>query len=119
MGPRHRRGCLLAMNQHRLVSSEVSFMRRFPFLLLVVAVTAFAAPKVSRDCIKQCDEVLKPMAAECRAAEKGGDKAHKDKDHHPEEPGEAKNMADSCKATLGKMKSACLKECSNEPRRAK
>jgi hypothetical protein len=88
--------------------------RPLAVVLLLVATFSLARPKPSRDCTKQCDDVLKTMAAECRALEKGKGGGH---DH--EGGAEAKNLAIACKENLTKMRSACVKQCSEEPRRAK
>lgn len=88
--------------------------RLLSFALLLVATGSLARPKPSRDCTKQCDDVLKSMAAECRALEKGKGGGH---DH--EGGAEAKNLAIACKENVAKMRSVCLKQCSEEPKRAR
>jgi hypothetical protein len=80
---------------------------------LVVTTVSLAGPKSSRDCTKQCDDVLKTMASQCRAHEKGKGGGH---DHGG---AEAKNIAAACKDNLARLKAACVTQCSEEPRRTR
>lgn len=90
------------LNQETL--SSVTSTMRFLLLALLLTSSAFAA---NRECGKNCDELLKSMAAECRKAEKGGG--------GPKHPGEdSHNDAEACNANLKKMRLACTKNCQAE-----
>ncbi|MDX2012011.1 MAG: hypothetical protein SFW67_17595 [Myxococcaceae bacterium] len=78
--------------------------------LALLPLLALAGPRPSRDCTKQCDDVLKPMSSQCRAAEKGG---HHD-DHAKEDPNAGKKLAEACRENVNKLKSVCLKQCAAE-----
>ncbi|MCA3012523.1 MAG: hypothetical protein INH41_09010 [Myxococcaceae bacterium] len=83
-------------------------LRTVVLLVVVAGATAGAKPKPDPDCVRRCDDAFKQMAVECRVAEKGGrgGKLH---------PGEAKSIADSCRANVAKLKNNCLKECNKAP----
>lgn len=72
-------------------------------LSLLLTPAAFAA---NRECNKQCDELLKTMAADCRKSEKGGGAKHPGEDSH--------NDAEACNANLKKMRLACTKSCQSD-----
>ncbi|MCU0696050.1 MAG: hypothetical protein MUC96_05950 [Myxococcaceae bacterium] len=79
--------------------------------LALVALPSFAGPKPSHDCSKQCDDALKPMLAQCRAAEKSG---HDHDDHAKEDPNAGKKLAEACRDNVGRLKAVCLKQCADE-----
>jgi hypothetical protein len=79
-------------------------------LLVCVVLASTAALAANEECSRSCDEVLKPMIAECRGGAKGGKK------HADEDSGAAARV---CAARLSKVRSACLQDCqkSNMKRR--
>jgi hypothetical protein len=86
--------------------------RLLPLVVLLIAAASGAKPRPSRDCSKQCDDVLKSMSAQCRALEKG-------KGGHDHGASEAKNLAAACKDNVAKMRSVCLQKCDEEPKRSR
>ena len=61
-------------------------------------------------CGRDCDELLQPMAVECRKSSKGGES-------HGGEKAEAHNDAEACQASLKKLRVACLKQCASEQKK--
>lgn len=79
-------------------------------LALCLLLSSVAFPK-DKECARSCDDLLKPMAADCRKSEKGG--GHGGGDKHED----SHNDAEACQAAMKKMRTACLKDCSGEPRK--
>ena len=69
--------------------------------LLLLPLVAFAKDPA---CARSCDELLKPLLAECRESG-GGDHHGKDEEH---------DAAEACKNNATKLRAACLKQCASE-----
>lgn len=80
-------------------------------LAVLLAALLLPALSVAKDpaCAKNCNDLLKSMAADCRRAEKGEGPGHKGGDHH--------NDAEACQASLKKMQTACMKDCTTQPKK--
>lgn len=79
-------------------------------LLLIALLVSGSALARDPACGRNCDELLKRMAVDCRKAAKGAES-------HGGGKAEAQHAAEACQQSMKKLRVSCLKQCAAEQKK--